>query len=140
MVDHRPFPQVVLQRIRNRVIEDLETAASYDGQRRYQAAVPFVNAITEIICTWANDLVPEGWQSWFLPPVFTAEEIDAVVRFDKVLHVVADALPRAKPQLSQLIGTEPWERLRRAAVESLAVFQQRGRLSEEAESADHPQQ
>src|SRR4051794_32824743 len=99
----RPSSQLALQRIRNRVIEDSETAASYEQQRRYQEAVPFVNVVTEIVCMWGDDHVPQGWQSWFLPPVFTPEEIEAVARFDKMLHAVADALPRATPQLSELI-------------------------------------
>jgi hypothetical protein len=135
MSDGRPSPQVVLQRIRNGVIEDLETAASYEEQRRYQEAVPFVNVVDEIVCMWANDHVPEGWQSWFVPPVFAPEEVEAVARFDRVLHAVADALPRPTPRLSELIGTEPWGQLRLAAVESLTVFQRRGRLSEDVEAA-----
>jgi hypothetical protein len=136
VVEHQPSEQVVLQRIRNRVIEDLEKAASYTEQRRYQDGVPLINVVTEIVCMWANDHVSEGWQSWFRFPVFTPEEIEAVARFDAVLHAVADSLPTATPQLSDLIRTEPWERLRLAAAESLAVFQLRGRLSEETDAAE----
>jgi hypothetical protein len=136
VVEDRPSPQVVLQRIRNRVIEDLETVASYSEQRRYQEAVPFINVVTEIACMWADDHVPAGWQSWFLPPVFTPEEIQAVARCDRVLHTVVDALPRKTPQLSELIGTEPWEELHQVAADSLAVFQKRGRLPEDVECAE----
>lgn len=135
MSEGRHSSQLVLQRIRNRVIEDLETVASYEEQRKYQGAVPFVNVATEIICMWANDHVPQGWQSWFLPPVFTPEEIDAIARFDKELHAVSDALPKPTPQIAELIGTECWERLRLAAAESLTVLQRRGRLSEDVAAA-----
>jgi len=133
MSANRPSEQVVLQTIRNRVIDDLELAASYDKQRQYQDAVRFVNVVTEMVCMWANDHVPEGWRKWLLPPVFTPEEIEAVARFDKVLNAVADAFQGQMPSLAEVIGTEPWERLRLAAEESLKVLQARGRLSEEVE-------
>jgi hypothetical protein len=38
------------------------------------------------------------------------------------------------PELSDLIGTEPWERLRQAAEIALRVFNVRGRFDEELEA------
>jgi hypothetical protein len=130
--DH-PSEQVVLQRIRNRVIEVLEIAASYEEQMRYQAKVPYINVPDELCSMWFDDLVSENWQSWFTPPVFTPEEIDAVTHFDKIYRTVVAALPPHQQALSELIGSTQWEQLRTAASESLKAFNSRGRLSEEQE-------
>ena len=82
---------------------------------------------------WATDHVAEGWESWFRPPVFTADELDAIARVDCMLHAVSDSFSNLMPSLTELIGTYRWERLRQVAEESLKVFQHRGRFSEEEE-------
>jgi hypothetical protein len=133
MMGNNPSDRIILQRLRNRVIEELETAASYEEQRRYQKAVPSVNVPAEMICGWFNDHVWEGWQKAYTPPVFTPEEIDAIAGFDKVFRAVKAKLPSHTPSLSELVGAESWDRLRLAAQEALTVFQQRGKLSEDEE-------
>ena len=129
MSDDRPSKQVTLQNLRNRVMDDLELAASYDKQRQYQEAVPYINVPTEMVCMWGNDHVAEGWQSWFVLPVFTPDELEAIARFDVVMESVSGLYPGIMPSLAELIGTEAWERLRLTAEESLKVFQRRGRMS-----------
>lgn len=134
-MNDNPSRQVLDQRMRNRIIEVLETAASYDEQRQYQEAVPYVHVPTEMICMWGADLVGRDWRSWWLPPVFTADELEAIARFDEVFRSVVDALPKPWPELSELIGSEAWERFRSSAADALAVFQRRGKLSEDAEES-----
>lgn len=51
---------IAIQRIRNRVIEYLELASSFDNQSAYQAAVPYIHVPNEIINQW-EDWVDPDW-------------------------------------------------------------------------------
>ena len=132
-VTDQPSKQVVMQRVRNRIIEHLTVVASYAEQLDYQARVPYVNVPTEIFCGWADDWVPDGWQGDFGPPVFTPDELAAVAQFDETIKAVRDVMPEHLPSLDLLLDTEPWECLRLAAQEALEVFSHRGKLSEDIE-------
>ena len=120
------------QRIRNRIIEYLETASSYEEQKKFETDVPIVHVPNEIINEW-EDYVNRDCLSECAGPVFSPEEQIAIRQFDAVWAQVADDTPNPLPPLSKLIGTEPWERLRTAASQALGVFQVRGKFDEERE-------
>lgn len=121
---------VLAQRIRNRLMEYLETASSYDQQREYERNVPIAHVPHEMINQW-EDLVDGGRLDWFEEPVFSPQEQEAIRTFHAVWDSVAKNTPKSLPSLSALIETEPWERLRQAAEMALGVFSVRGKFDEE---------
>lgn len=128
-----PSPRIVAQRVRNRVMEALELAASYESQVEYQRIVPSVNTPYEVI---------NGFEDWVsenprLNPstlgVYTAEEVAALGEFWDAWEAAASALPDDYPSVSVAQSLPAWSRLRTAAVKALAVFEDRGRMSEDHE-------
>lgn len=128
-----PPPRVLAQRIRNRLIEYLETASSYKEQHEYERNVPIAHVPDEIINQW-EDWVDGARLDWFEEPVFSPREQEAIRTFHAVWDGVAKDTPKSLPSLSALVGTEPWERLQRAAVRALAVFAVRGKFDEERDA------
>ena len=126
-----PSRQLVLQRVRNRIIEYLEVASSYDRQREYQAAAP-VCVASEMIEQWADWVSDPADPAW-APPVFSEAERAAISRFHAVWNQVADDTPNPLPPLPETQRLPAWERLRCAAESALSVFHQRGRLPEARE-------
>jgi len=125
---HSPTKQVVLQRIRNRIIECLELTASFEAQRDYQASVP-VSVPNEVINQW-EDWYP-GDDRALSEPVFTAEERAALDAFHRVWTDTAASAPDPLPPLDEAQQLPEWTRLRDAAHTAAAVLMRRGRLSEE---------
>jgi hypothetical protein len=121
---------IVIQRIRNRIIEYLELASSFDDQSAYQAAVPYINVPNEVINQWEDSVGPD-WHNYITAPVFTPDEIIAIGQFYDVWDAVAVATPDPLPPLQALLDTGEWQRLASAAAEALTVFQFRGRLPED---------
>ena len=68
-----------------------------------------------------------------LPFAYTPEELRAIHEFHAPWDEVADALLPDYGSLAQVQGRSGWEQLRRVAEATLAVFSQRGRLSEDTE-------
>lgn len=129
MIDGAPSESIVQQRLRNRIMESLELAASIEDQREYQHRVPFVDVPTEIINRW-EDFVGQDWRRHYAAgAVFTTSEIDAIAEFDAVWNDVAERVPDLP--LEALAGTADWKRLMEAAGRSLQVFLRRGRLPED---------
>lgn len=127
-----PTQQVVLQRVRNRIIEYLELAGSFADQREYQARAP-VNVANEVINRW-EDWVRGPRDPAFVAPVFSAAEQDAVAQFHYIWNAVADSTPDPLPDLEALFDTDEWQRLRDAALVALRVFLTRGKLPEDQEA------
>lgn len=124
MIEDRLSERVILQRIRNRIIEYFEITSSF--QRQLAASDP-----VETIEEWGD------WDPWlkeYLPPVFTEPEHRALLAFHAVWENVASQTPVQMPPLEQLIGTPEWERLRAAAQLALEAFSPRGKLSEDQEA------
>jgi hypothetical protein len=137
MVNLNPSAAIVLQRIRNRIIETLETFASFDAQREYARSVPFVYIPSELISAW-EDFVHEPRPKEFVSPTFTAEEIDAIQKFHNVWESVSKIFPSEKPPLEEVLRAPYWETLRGAAVTALLAFEARGKLSDETEHGHDP--
>ena len=93
-----PTHRVVLQRVRNRIIEYLELASSFEEQRTYQSRVP-VSVPNEVINIW------EDWFSGdneLVGPVFTREERDALDAFHRTWQNVAHSAPDPLPALTEV--------------------------------------
>ncbi|MFD9899186.1 hypothetical protein [Mesorhizobium sp. NPDC059025] len=108
--------------VRKVILEYLDWVSSYDEQRQYQAAVPHgVHVPHEAINQWA-DWVQDEWWDTYVPPVFSINEQRAMRDYDRVWKEVIDETPNPLPSLDELIGTEPWERLRSAAERARRAF------------------
>lgn len=128
----RPSEQVLLQRVRNQLIDYLEVASSFAEQQRYQLKSPQLQAPLEIIEQWA-DWVGPNWRDHFKAPVFSAAELDAVERFQRMWSSLSKLLPQPLPTI-ELIQKDPiWEELRVAAATTYACFLRVGKLSETTE-------
>lgn len=133
--DGAPSDRLVAQRIRNRIIEYLELAASYAAQEEYQRVAP-INVPNEVINQW-EDWVPTDPRTDTRPlDSLSAEELDALRRFQPVWEVAANALEDHFPVLDEVQGLEEWDQLRREAGRALTVFAQRGRLPDDHEVPD----
>ncbi len=126
-------PRLVLQRIRNRIIENLGTMASFDEQRTYAQRVPICYVPYELINGW-EDFVNSPRPPHFTEPVFSSMERDAIEQFYPHWGDAAETLPEDFPPLEDVLNSSYWMRLRDAAREALAVFLIRGRLPEDAEA------
>lgn len=122
MSNHQPSERVVLQRIRNRIIEYLESVDLIAEQFG-----PF-----ETINQW-EDWVDVDRIAQFVDPVFTYDERAAIAAFDASWGEVADTLPDVEPDLESLAESSAWRLLRGAAAKALAVLRIRGKLPEDDE-------
>jgi hypothetical protein len=120
------------QRMRNGIMWYLETAASLDDQREYQAAVPHVWVPHEMINQW-EDWVRADDLDWYRPPVFSDDENEAIRVFHRIWSETADNTPSPMPSLDELAGTPVWGRFIAAALKALEVFQRRGHFSQDVE-------
>lgn len=125
--------RIVQQRIRNRVIEYLELAASFEEQRRYERNVPIAHVPYEVINQW-EDNFPQGPPAEFQRgDAFTPEEVRAITEFHQVWEAVAKALPDDFPTLDAVQAMVAWETLREVAASTYAVLMQRGKMPEDRE-------
>lgn len=130
--DH-PSDRVIAQRIRNRVIECLEVAASFEKQVEYALAVPYVNVPYEVINGYEDWVSADPRTNSDISPVYSSAEADVLGTFHDAWNVAADALSDDFPSVAEAQSMPEWVSLRTAAQAALAVFEQRGRLSEESE-------
>jgi hypothetical protein len=122
--------RVIEQRVRNRIIEYLSLAASFQQQRAYQASVPAISVPNEVINQW-QDWVSEQSFPGFGPPVFTSNELAALAAFGRAWEQVARNTPSPLPPVDETVALPQWEHLRAAAEAAREVFEQRGRLPED---------
>ncbi len=132
MPKNNPSLQIIQQRTRNRIIDYLECASSFEEQREYAAAVPIAHVPSEMICGWSDWVRDENIESYG-PPVFEENETLAIRRFHATWETVTRGLPRERLPLEEIQQLEQWAMLRAAAEEALSVFLPRGRLSEDDE-------
>jgi hypothetical protein len=130
----RPTRQVLLQRVRNRIIEYLEVAASFEVQRKYQDHAPNVSVPNEVINQW-EDWVSPTWEAELVEPVFTSDEGGGIKEFYAAWNKAIQQTPNPLPALEVLSQIPAWEALRNAAEKLGETFNRRGKLSEEVEDA-----
>lgn len=102
--------KIVLQRIRNRLIEVLELFAD---DKAFDAAVNNLEF-------WADWVDPRSLGE-FLPPIFTAGELVELYKVNAAWELV---------ELTSLPDSAEWMTLSRAANQALKVFLVRGKFSE----------
>jgi hypothetical protein len=133
MAEPKISRQLLQQRIRNRMIEYLELAASAEEQREYERRTPIAVIPNEVINQWEDIVNADDWD-WYSEPVFSAEESEAIRSFHAVWLAVIDETPEPMPYtIDALIGTSAWNRLMVAARDTLRVLSLRGRFDEERE-------
>lgn len=128
----RPSEQVLLQRVRNQLIDYLEVASSFAEQKRYQAKSPQLHVPLEIIEQWADWVGPD-WRDCLTEPVFCSDEIAAIERFQNLWSALRTRLPQPLPQLEEIQVDPLWDELRRAAASTYACFLRVGKMSESVE-------
>ena len=107
--------QVVLQRVRNRIIEVLDLFADDDC---------FLKAISNLEF-WADWVSPESIQS-FIPPVFTDDEVSEIRQVTLAWdHVHIESLQESLE----------WNSLSKSAKQALSVFMLRGLQPEDVKIA-----
>jgi hypothetical protein len=117
-------------RIRNNIIDYLETASSPDAQRAYERRVPIAKIPDEMINQW-EDCVPDADFDWYSEPEYSLEENFAIRQFHDIWNTVANDTPNVMPNsIDALIGTLVWQRLIDGAAKALRVFEKRGRIDE----------
>lgn len=136
-MEPEPSERLVLQRVRNRLIEYFEVVSSFDRQQKYQLTVPSVSVPNEMI---------NQWEDWFYvthvdsyrEPVFSPDEQRSLLAFHAAWSDVVDATPDPLPALTEIIASPEWERLRAAGSEALGVFTRRDKLPEDVEWEPSP--
>jgi hypothetical protein len=132
--ESQPSERVVDQRIRNRIIEYFELAASNDDQLAYEKNVPIAHVPYEVINQW-EDWVPAGPSKAVNDPsVFSAAELQEMQDFQLVWESTAAAVPDDYPHLSDVQALPAWDQLRQQAKRALRVFEVRGKLPEDREA------
>lgn len=93
---NEPSPVVIAQRIRNRIIEYLELAASIEAQRAYPAH-QLCHVPNEVIDQWEDRAHADF--SYHMPPVFSLAEQAAALDYQAVWLSTCDATPDPMPDL-----------------------------------------
>ena len=132
MPEPEPSKTLGAQRLRNRIMEVLELAGSFEEQAEYQESVSFVSVPNEVINQW-EDWVHPPIQENYCEPVFSEQEQRAIQEFHEVWNAVADATPNPLPSLQVTQRLDEWERLRSSAISAMEVFTIRGRFPEDEE-------
>ncbi len=120
---------LIERRVRNRLIEYLELAASAALQLEYQKVAP-VNVSNELFNRWEDYVPAEGPVGRFTHGAFTPAELAARSSFHATWTRLADATPAEMPPWEHFQRTPEWADLRSAAETALKAFLQRGRSAE----------
>lgn len=120
----RASPEMLLQRVRQHLIDYLEVASSLEAQLAFQAKSPELDVAREMIEQWADWVSPD-WQSELVAPVFSKQEIAAIAQFQSTWLQISAALPQPLLPLAQMLATDLWDELRAAAKAAWQVFQER---------------
>jgi hypothetical protein len=128
-----PSRRVVDQRVRNRVIEYFELAASFERQDECEKDVPIAHVPQEVINQWEDNFPGDLRTTRDLPPVYSPDEAEAILSFHGVWDSVAQALPDDYAALGAVQEMPEWNELCRAAASALDVFKRRGRMPEDRE-------
>lgn len=129
----QPNDRVVVQRCRNRVIEYLKLAASFEEQREYERNVPIAHVPYEVINQWEDWVWKDPRIDADISRVYDRPEVEAMCQFQASWDVVLVAVPDDYPALSDVQSFPAWEQLRVSAEAALAVFMRRGKLPEDHE-------
>ncbi len=134
-----PSRHVVEQRVRNRIVEYLELASSFEAQLEYQRNAPIAYVPSELINQWEDWVHTDPRTVDWYPDVYSSDEIAAMKRFHAAWEATADSIPNPLPPIEQVQLLPEWNNLRRAAEQALSVFLIRGTMSNDhVELIDRP--
>lgn len=131
----KPSRRVVEQRVRNRIIEYLELASSFEAQQVYERDVPIVHVPYEVINQWKDWVHKDPREDRDLSDVYDGAEVEAMCQFHAAWDDAVSAVSEDFPLLSEVQALPEWYRLREAAASALSVFMRRGKMSEDHEVA-----
>lgn len=114
--------QLLYQRLRNRVIELLDTYSSLDG-----IATLGTYETIEMVGDWLPLDYAEA------PKVFSEKEKVVIEKFMALATAAADVTEENTWNIDWFKNSEEWVRVSEFAEKALAVFSERGRFSEETE-------
>jgi hypothetical protein len=126
-------PRIVEQRVRNRVIETLELAGSFEEQDDYARTVPIAYVPYEVINQWEDWVHTDPHIDASISTVYSPQEVDAMRRFHVVWQMASDALPDDYPSLNRVHAMPEWSALRDEARAASAIFHVRGPMPEDRE-------
>jgi hypothetical protein len=86
-----PSRRVVEQRVRNRVIEYLELASSFEEQQEYERNVPIAHIPYEVINQWEDWVYPDPREDPDLSDVYDGTEVEAMGQFHAAWDDAASA-------------------------------------------------
>lgn len=124
-----PSPQVVKQRIRNRIIDWCEWCVDFETCD-YQDFAELINFWND---WWDSDDI-----DYYGPPVFTLQESQALAAVEVEHDRLCEATKILDPlDFPRIYALKEWTSCKRAAQVALTLLMSRGRLSEEEDMADH---
>jgi hypothetical protein len=127
MHDSPPSALVVSQRIRNRVIEYLESVVSYQPD-------PPAFDLNELLNQW-NDWVPDQVTLAAFPnPTYSAREAELLVAVGVEWNDLCDVTPKTISDEVAVLHLPGWQKFCAAAQYALLELKVRGRLSESQEA------
>jgi hypothetical protein len=126
--------RIVDQRVRNRVMETLELAGSFEAQQVYAETVPIANVPAEVINQWSDWVHVDPNTDPNISAVYSSQELDAIRRFHLVWLKACDAYPDGFPSVAEIQTIPEWSLLREGARAAKAIFDQRGPLPEDREA------
>jgi hypothetical protein len=129
----KPSRRVVAQRVRNRVIEYLELASSFEEQQEYERNAPIAHIPYEVINQWEDWVHMDPREDPDLSDVYGRAEVEAMGQFHAAWDEAASAVSHNYPPLSEVQALPEWGRLRDAAGSALSVFLRRGKMPEDVE-------
>lgn len=130
----QPSARVIEQRCRNRVIEYLQLAASFDEQLEYEVAAPIAHIPYEVINQWEDWVPVDPRCDEHIASVYDADEVEAMCQVQVAWQVACDAVPDDYPTLAEVQALREWEQLRDSAMSALSVFMRRGVMPEDREA------
>jgi hypothetical protein len=118
--------QLIYQRIRNRVIEELEALIESENL----APRVGMNAVVNSFEDWIPIPMPNGY---FPPPVFTIQENDLLHELSTAMEAFCAATPRTIEDDVSALALPQWKNVVTAAKSSLSAMLVRGKMPEDTE-------
>jgi hypothetical protein len=126
----KPTPEdnvIIAGRIRNRIIEYLQTFSSAEGALKYQTNVPIAQVSAELFCDW-EDNFHQDWikNGFFSAPVFSEQELEVLVDLDKIIDQISHQIPENPPYITEFVKTKEFTLLSEAISKVLKILMIRG--------------
>lgn len=118
-------PQLLEQRIRNRLIEYVEWVRDYERESEPRLGM------SELINQWEDFITRPICDANFPAPSFAVDEIEALKRLDNSWELLCSATPKHIGNDFEVFKMSEWAAFVACAVEAARVFHMRGKLPED---------